>query len=109
MSTPLGCSIPHCTKPHIHAGIHPLTSRLRGGPTVKRRRLDSGDEVCGLNFGMLSDPLTAIQRYSQIDLEDLHNNESSAGIVLDMQDRQRYFDGRANGAGQSGSEEPVND
>ncbi|KAM5530768.1 hypothetical protein V8D89_015575 [Ganoderma adspersum] len=66
-----------------------LLDTALGGPTVKRRRLDTGDE-----------------RYAQIDLEDLHDNESSAGIILDMQNRQRYFDGRANGAGQPGSEEP---
>ena len=29
--------------------------------------------------------------YSQIDLGDLHDLESSAGIILEMQDRQRYF------------------
>ncbi|KAI1794077.1 hypothetical protein LXA43DRAFT_884194 [Ganoderma leucocontextum] len=66
-----------------------LLDTALGGPTVKRRRLDTGDE-----------------RYEQIDLEDLHDNESSAGILLDMQNRQRYFDGRANGTRQPGSEEP---
>lgn len=34
-----------------------------------------------------------LQRYAQLDLEDLHDNESSAGILLDMQDRERYFEG----------------
>ncbi|KAF8829097.1 hypothetical protein HHX47_DHR3000893 [Lentinula edodes] len=29
-----------------------------------------------------------------IDIEDLHNPESSAGIALEMQDRQRYFEGQ---------------
>jgi transcription initiation factor TFIIH subunit 1 len=31
--------------------------------------------------------------YAQIDLDDLHDPESSAGILLEMQDRQRYFEG----------------
>lgn len=35
----------------------------------------------------------------QIDLEDLHDTQSSTGIVLDMQDRQRYFEGRSAGTG----------
>jgi transcription initiation factor TFIIH subunit 1 len=32
--------------------------------------------------------------YSQIDLDDLHDPEASAGIILEMQDRQRYFEGQ---------------
>ena len=32
--------------------------------------------------------------YSQIDLDDLHDPEDSAGIMLEMQDRQRYFEGQ---------------
>ncbi|KAI0745821.1 hypothetical protein C8Q76DRAFT_606536 [Earliella scabrosa] len=63
-----------------------LLDTALGGPSVKRRRIDNGD--------------TEVGRYSQIDLEDLHDNQSSSGILLEMQDRQRYFDGRANGSGQ---------
>ena len=48
-----------------------------------------------------------MQRYAQLDLEDLHDNQSSVGIVLDMKDSQRYFDGRANGTGQGDGEGPV--
>ena len=44
--------------------------------------------------------LTADQHYSQIDLEDLHDNQASAGIMLNMQDRQRYFEGRSGQTGQ---------
>lgn len=32
--------------------------------------------------------------YLQIDLDDLHDPEASAGILLEMQDRQRYFEGQ---------------
>ncbi|KAH9929497.1 uncharacterized protein BXZ73DRAFT_48014 [Epithele typhae] len=60
-----------------------LLDTALGGPATKRRRLDSDDS----------------ERYMQIDLEDLHDNQSSAGIILDMKDSQRYFDGRASGAG----------
>lgn len=44
--------------------------------------------------------------YSQIDIDDLHDAESSAGIILDMQDRQRYFEGRMTNGNQE-SAEPV--
>ncbi|KAI0744064.1 hypothetical protein C8Q80DRAFT_1326480 [Daedaleopsis nitida] len=60
-----------------------LLDTALGGPAAKRRRVDDGDG----------------ERYSQLDLEDLHDNQSSTGIVLEMQNRQRYFDGRANGTG----------
>ena len=43
---------------------------------------------------------------SQIDLDDLHDPESSAGITLEMQDRSRYFEGRA-GAAKSEKPEAV--
>ncbi|KAL7281728.1 hypothetical protein ACG7TL_005046 [Trametes sanguinea] len=55
-----------------------LLDTALGGPAVKRRRTESGDG-----------------RLAQLDLEDLHDNQTSTGILLDMQDRQRYFDGRA--------------
>ncbi|OJT15757.1 RNA polymerase II transcription factor B subunit 1 [Trametes pubescens] len=58
-----------------------LLDTALGGPASKRRRTDNGED-----------------RIAQLDLEDLHDNETSAGILLDMQDRQRYFDGRANSA-----------
>jgi len=32
--------------------------------------------------------------YAQIDLDDLHDPEASPGILLQMQDRQRYFEGQ---------------
>lgn len=42
---------------------------------------------------MLMTPKSS-QYSSQIDLDDLHDPESSAGITLEMQDRSRYFEGR---------------
>ncbi|TFK73910.1 hypothetical protein BDN72DRAFT_813870 [Pluteus cervinus] len=52
-----------------------LNSALGELPPAKRQRKDS-------DF------------YQQIDLDDLHDSESSAGIRLEMLDRQRYFEGR---------------
>ncbi|EAU91033.1 hypothetical protein CC1G_03201 [Coprinopsis cinerea okayama7 len=52
-----------------------LNSALGDISPSKRRRLDNGEA------------------YSQIEIEDLRGSEVSDGIVLDMQDRQRYFEG----------------
>lgn len=35
--------------------------------------------------------------FEDILLEDLHDPESTDGIVLNMSDRERYFDGRVTG------------
>ncbi|KAH7929824.1 hypothetical protein BV22DRAFT_1056017 [Leucogyrophana mollusca] len=56
-----------------------LNSAMGDNPPSKRRRTDGGDSN---------------DNYGQIDLDDLHDPEASAGIVLDMQDRQRYFEGQ---------------
>jgi len=52
-----------------------LLNSALGDPPAKKIRLDTGEDF-----------------YRQIDLDDLHDPETSAGIILDMQDRQRYFD-----------------
>ncbi|KAI5123068.1 hypothetical protein M0805_000502 [Coniferiporia weirii] len=54
-----------------------LLNAAEGSPS-KRRRLDDGESP-----------------YGQIDLDDLHDAQTSTGIVLEMRDRDRYFDGRA--------------
>ncbi|KAL9711590.1 RNA polymerase II transcription factor B subunit 1 [Leucoagaricus gongylophorus] len=54
-----------------------LNSALGEVHPTKRRRLDPGE-----------DP------YSYIEFDDLHNVEASAGILLEMKDRQRYFEGQ---------------
>ena len=106
MSTPQGFWILPCTI--FSLPDYSLSDFLRsGGPSVKRRRLDNGEEVGVMLDSTLLERLTYIQRYAQLDLEDLHDNQSSVGIVLDMKDSQRYFDGRANGTGQGDGEGPV--
>ncbi|KAG7446276.1 uncharacterized protein BT62DRAFT_986844 [Guyanagaster necrorhizus] len=50
-----------------------LNAALGDGPPTKRRRVEDD---------------------AQIDLDDLHDPELSTGIILEMQDRQRYFEGR---------------
>ncbi|KAJ7045772.1 hypothetical protein C8F04DRAFT_1025768 [Mycena alexandri] len=52
-----------------------LNSALGEVPAAKRQKLNTDNS------------------YGQIDIDDLHQPESSAGIVLEMQDRQRYFEG----------------
>ncbi|KAI9511168.1 hypothetical protein F5148DRAFT_975611 [Russula earlei] len=70
-----------------------LKSTISMDGAGKRRRVDPGDA---------NDPNS---QYAQIDLADLHSPESSTGIVLEMQDRQRYFDARP-GAGVSAEQAP---
>ncbi|KAF9060658.1 hypothetical protein BDP27DRAFT_1339317 [Rhodocollybia butyracea] len=57
-----------------------LNSALGEGPSAKRQRLNTDE-----------------REIEEIDIEDLHDPESSAGIALEMQDRQRYFEGRMKG------------
>ena len=75
----------------------------RGDNTNKRRRIDTTLEdvrvLAARMYRWFSD-CASNQHYSQIDLEDLHDNQASAGIMLNMQDRQRYFEGRSGQTGQ---------
>ncbi|KAK7053447.1 RNA polymerase II transcription factor B subunit 1 [Paramarasmius palmivorus] len=66
-----------------------LNSALGDGPASKRRRVDEEDE------------------YHEIELEDLNNAQDSSGIVLEMQDQQRYFEGRMTNASAEDSLEQV--
>ncbi|KAH9949597.1 hypothetical protein B0H21DRAFT_727583 [Amylocystis lapponica] len=69
--------LPLIRKFNEHSGR--LLDTALGGSAPKRRRIDGND---------------TFDHIAQLDLEDLHDNESSAGILLDMHDRQRYFEGR---------------
>ena len=40
-----------------------------------------------------------INDYDEIDIEDLHGGGDDSGIPLDMQNRQRYFEGRSGTSG----------
>lgn len=55
-----------------------LNSTLGDNPPPKRRRVEDDGQ----------------DNFSQIELEDLCDPESSIGILLEMQDRQRYFEGQ---------------
>ncbi|KAG0701322.1 hypothetical protein DFH29DRAFT_927275 [Suillus ampliporus] len=54
-----------------------LNSALGEVPPAKRRRIDDDDDT-----------------YAQITLDDLCDPEATSGIVLQMQDRERYFEGQ---------------
>ncbi|RXW25036.1 hypothetical protein EST38_g827 [Candolleomyces aberdarensis] len=60
-----------------------LNSALGDLPPSKRRRLD--------------------EEYSQIEIDDLRDEGSSNGIVLEMQDRERYFEGSMAGNANKGN------
>ncbi|KDQ57793.1 hypothetical protein JAAARDRAFT_687589 [Jaapia argillacea MUCL 33604] len=59
------------------------------GPAAKRRRLDADSS----------------DRYNEIDLDDLHDAQDSVGIILEMQDRQRYFEGGLSSAKSTSTED----
>ncbi|KZV74443.1 hypothetical protein PENSPDRAFT_732338 [Peniophora sp. CONT] len=67
-----------------------LKTALGDGNPAKRRRLDRSDSKELEHY------------YEQIDIDDLHQPESSAGIPLEMRDSQRYFEARTEGAGPQG-------
>ncbi|OBZ67167.1 RNA polymerase II transcription factor B subunit 1 [Grifola frondosa] len=69
--------LPLIRKFNEHSGR--LLNTTLGEPAAKRRRIEAEEDV---------------DHYAQLDLEDLHDNQMSAGIELNMQDRQRYFEGR---------------
>ncbi|KIJ68000.1 hypothetical protein HYDPIDRAFT_107564 [Hydnomerulius pinastri MD-312] len=67
-----------------------LNSALGDAPPGKKRRTDGGGGQ---------------DEYSQIEYDDLRDPETSAGIILEMQDRQRYFEGQLGKVGTVGGEE----
>lgn len=70
------------------------------GPS-KRRRLN---EVCMLASDCcIESSLNAYLKspYAELELDDLRGEENSSGILLEMKDRDRYFNGRPGGAQQT--------
>ncbi|KAJ6594100.1 hypothetical protein B0H19DRAFT_1093796 [Mycena capillaripes] len=66
-----------------------LNSALGDIPAAKRQKLNTDEP------------------YGQIDIDDLHDPESSSGIVLEMQDRQRYFEGGISNTTPEATRKPV--
>ncbi|KAJ7859719.1 hypothetical protein B0H13DRAFT_1126163 [Mycena leptocephala] len=66
-----------------------LNSALGDIPAAKRQKLNPDES------------------YGQIDIDDLRDPESSTGIVLEMQDRQRYFEGGISNSAPEASRKPV--
>lgn len=58
-----------------------LNSALGEVPPTKRRRIDNGNDEDE-------------DAYAQITLDDLRDPEAMSGITLQMQDRERYFEGQ---------------
>ncbi|PCH43612.1 hypothetical protein WOLCODRAFT_122269 [Wolfiporia cocos MD-104 SS10] len=83
--------LPLIRKFNEHSGR--LLHTALGEPATKRRRTDTEERL---------------DRFSQLDLEDLHDNQASTGILLDMQDSSRYFEGRtSDSAAQGGAKANV--
>ncbi|KAJ7594301.1 hypothetical protein C8J56DRAFT_1044056 [Mycena floridula] len=62
-----------------------LNSALGEGPAAKRQKTGLED------------------RYAEIDLDDLRDSEASAGIILEMQNKQQYFESRMGNVSADGS------
>ena len=79
-------------------------------PRSKRRRVDGGDGEVTVLCNSTHRLLKLVQNFSEIEYDDLQDHESSPGILLEMQDRQRYFEGQlsrvgaASGAGEDSRE-----
>lgn len=82
-----------------------FSSRVTRGDVSrsKRRRIDGRDgEVKLFSAIPISSHLCAQDAFSEIEYDDLQAHESSSGILLEMQDRQRYFEGQLGRAGAAG-------
>ncbi|KAG2106528.1 hypothetical protein BD769DRAFT_1630746 [Suillus cothurnatus] len=88
-----------CPPPHPKFNEHSerlLNSALGEVPPAKRRRVDSGNNEDE-------------DAYAQIMLDDLKDPEAMDGITLQMQDRERYFEGQlARSASEQAGSEIVN-
>ncbi|KAF7315490.1 hypothetical protein MIND_00064200 [Mycena indigotica] len=92
---------------HVETGnekdVTMLAGRQRGALPLIRKFNEHSERLLNSALGDIPaskrQKLNADGDYGQIDLDDLHDAESAAGIVLEMQDRQRYFEGGvANGS-----------
>ncbi|KAG6842122.1 hypothetical protein C0991_001615 [Blastosporella zonata] len=72
--------------------------RQKGALPLIRKFNEHSERLLNSALGPAAKRPRLQDEYAQIDLDDLHDPEASAGIVLEMQDRQRYFEGRCTGA-----------
>ncbi|KAJ7287846.1 hypothetical protein C8J57DRAFT_1285066 [Mycena rebaudengoi] len=79
-----------------------MAGRQRGALPLIRKFNEHSERLLNSALGEGSaakrQKIAADGSYGQIDIDDLHDPETSAGIILEMQDRQRYFEGRGTGA-----------
>ncbi|KAJ7772548.1 hypothetical protein DFH07DRAFT_802317 [Mycena maculata] len=74
-----------------------IAGRQRGALPLIRKFNEHSERLLNSALGEIPaakrQKLNTDESYGQIDIDDLHDPEASAGIVLEMQDRQRYFEG----------------
>nr|GAT44646.1 predicted protein [Mycena chlorophos] len=100
---------------HVETGnekdVTMLAGRQRGALPLIRKFNEHSERL--LNSALGEIPASKRQKlneegdYGQIDLDDLHDAQSSAGIVLEMQDRQRYFEGGIANGRSSEADKPL--
>ncbi|KAF7361667.1 hypothetical protein MVEN_00510100 [Mycena venus] len=87
-----------------------IAGRQRGALPLIRKFNEHSERL--LNSALGEIPAAKRQKltdenYGQIDIDDLHDSESSAGIVLEMQDRQRYFEGGISNTAPEAARKPM--
>ena len=105
MNTPNACSSPLCASGLCYhticsedISIGPRTILINGEESIRAILMMYVVFLTSTLTGSHSKYSQSQNHYSQIDLADLHSPESSAGILLEMQDRQRYFEARPGAA-----------
>ncbi|KAF7321699.1 hypothetical protein MKEN_00691300 [Mycena kentingensis (nom. inval.)] len=88
-----------------------IAGRQRGALPLIRKFNEHSERLLNSALGEISaakrQKLNSDGDYGQIDLDDLHDAESSAGIMLEMQDRQRYFEGGISNGSASEADKPL--
>ncbi|KAJ7647140.1 hypothetical protein FB45DRAFT_892517 [Roridomyces roridus] len=93
----LGATLEDHTETGNEKDVTMIAGRQRGALPLIRKFNEHSERLLNSALGDLPgakrQKLSADGSYGQIDIDDLHDAEASTGIVLEMQDRQRYFEG----------------
>ncbi|KAF7376366.1 hypothetical protein MSAN_00052100 [Mycena sanguinolenta] len=99
---------------HVETGnekdVTMIAGRQRGALPLIRKFNEHSERLLNSALGEISAPKRQKlndEDYGQIDLDDLHDSESSSGIVLEMQDRQRYFEGGISNSAPEAAQKPL--
>ncbi|KAJ6499050.1 hypothetical protein C8R45DRAFT_980909 [Mycena sanguinolenta] len=99
---------------HVETGnekdVTMIAGRQRGALPLIRKFNEHSERLLNSALGEISAAKRQKlddENYGQINLDDLHDSESSSGIVLEMQDRQRYFEGGISNSAPEAAQKPL--